>query len=96
MRNAIQASFAGKRAPLLCLAGGGASLICSCVGAGAQQSNTLECRGVLGDTPAVLSGVRQSSAPNALGDSYIQFGGVVTAGGAQGQIAYGGTRASAR
>jgi hypothetical protein len=44
----------------------------------------------MGDTPATLSGVRQSVPYNALGDDFVRFAGVVTAGGIQGRIDYEG------
>lgn len=64
--------------------------LCLCAEARAQQTNQLDCQGVMGDTPAVLSGVRQYEPYNALGDGYVRFDGLVTAGGVQGRITYQG------
>lgn len=64
--------------------------LCACSQARAQQTNQLDCQGVMGHTPAVLSGVRQYAPYNALGDGYVRFNGSVTAGGIQGRITYEG------
>lgn len=55
-----------------------------------QQAHELQCRGVMGDTPAVLSGVRQYASYNSVGDGYVQFNGTVAAGGLQGRMSYEG------
>ena len=68
----------------------GAVALGVCVEARAQQTNQLDCQGVMGDTAAVLSGVREYAPYNALGDAYVRFAGVVTAGGIQGRITYEG------
>jgi hypothetical protein len=54
------------------------------------QVAQLDCQGVMGNTPAVLSGRRQYTPYNALGDGYVRFSGTVTAGGIQGRITYEG------
>jgi hypothetical protein len=69
-----------------------ALLLCS--QAHAQQSR-LTCQGAMGNVPAVLQGVRLHSAYNALGDGYVKFSGVVSAGGISGRIAYEGYTATA-
>ena len=56
----------------------------------AQPSAQLNCRGVMGDTPALLAGSRQYAAYNALGDGYVKFAGTVSAGGITGRIVYEG------
>lgn len=65
-------------------------LLCACTQVCAQQVNRLQCQGVMGDTPAVMSGVRQYVPHNSLGDGYVRFVGAVTAGGIQGQVTYEG------
>lgn len=49
----------------------------------------------MGNVPAVLAGVRQYAAYNALGDGYVKFQGAVSAGGITGRIAYEGYTATA-
>jgi hypothetical protein len=66
------------------------ALLLMSFGSARAQQNRLDCRGVLGDTPATLSGIRVL-APNMNGGGDVQFQGVVTAGGSQGTIAYGGS-----
>jgi hypothetical protein len=56
----------------------------------AAQVAQLEGRGVMGDTPAVVSGIREYTPYNALGDGYVRFSGTVTAGGIQGRMTYEG------
>jgi hypothetical protein len=67
-----------------------AVLLCGSAQAFAQQNHPLRCRGVMGDTPAALSGMRHYVAHNSLGDGYVRFDGTVTAGGISGRIAYEG------
>ena len=62
----------------------------------AQQVSHLDCQGILGNTPATLSGSRTFIQTNASGDGQVSFSGVVAAGGATGQIAYEGTTGSWR
>jgi len=50
-----------------------AAAICGCIEARAQQTNQLECQGVMGDTPAVLSGLREYAPYNPIGDGYVRF-----------------------
>jgi hypothetical protein len=66
-----------------------------CGQASAQQFARLECRGTLGNTPALLSGVRQHTPTNAMGDGYVRFSGTVAAGGIQGHMTYEGYTATA-
>ena len=56
----------------------------------AQPMSELNCRGVMGNTPAVLVGNRQYAAYNRLGDGYVKFAGTVSAGGITGRILYEG------
>ena len=65
-------------------------LLCTCTQVCAQQENQLQCRGVMGDTSAVMSGVRQYAPYNAVGDGYVKFVGAVTAGGISGRMIYEG------
>ena len=65
-----------------------------CGPAHAQQLARLDCRGVMGDTPAVVSGVRQFTQHNAVGDGYVRFSGTVAAGGIQGRMTYEGYTAT--
>lgn len=44
----------------------------------------------MGDTSAVMSGVRQFAPSNAAGDGYVRFAGTVTAGGISGRMVYEG------
>ncbi len=62
----------------------------------AQQVARLDCKGILGNTPATLSGNRVFVQTNASGDGQVRFTGVVTAGGVTGQIGYEGTTGSWR
>lgn len=66
------------------------ALICTCTPVSGQQTSQLSCRGVMGDTSAVLSGVRQYLPHNSLGDGYVRFVGTVTAGGIAGRMVYDG------
>ena len=72
--------------PLIC----GLIALCLCGHARAQQMAELNCQGVMGDTPAVLSGVRQYAPYNAVGDGYVRFSGTVAAGGIQARMTYEG------
>ena len=65
-------------------------LLCTCTQVCAQQVNQLQCRGVMGDTPAVMSGVRQYAPYNAMGDGYVRFAGTVKAGGISARVTYEG------
>jgi hypothetical protein len=73
-----------------------AALLASWQPALAQQVAHLDCQGILGNTPATLSGNRTFLQTNASGDGQVSFSGVVAAGGATGQIAYEGTTGSWR
>jgi len=64
-------------------------LLCMCTQVCAQQAQ-LQCQGVMGDTSAVMSGVRQFAPSNAAGDGYVRFAGTVTAGGISGRMIYEG------
>jgi hypothetical protein len=64
--------------------------VCMCSQVHAQETAKLDCRGVVGDVPAILSGVRQFRPYNALGDGYVKFAGTVSAGGIFGRITYEG------
>lgn len=65
-------------------------LLCACTQVCAQQISQLQCQGAMGNTPAVLSGVRQFARHNAMGDGYVKFVGTVTAGGISGRMTYEG------
>ena len=66
-----------------------ALLVCAWTEVFAQQAQ-LQCQGVMGNTPAVLSGVRRYAPYNAAGDGYVKFSGTVAAGGIRGNVAYEG------
>jgi hypothetical protein len=66
-----------------------ALLLCTCTKVWAQQAQ-LDCQGVMGNTPAVMSGVRRYAPYNAVGDGYVRFAGTVNAGGIAGRVSYEG------
>ncbi len=56
----------------------------------AQQVNQLDCQGQSQSGPAIVSGMRQFTASNALGDGYVRFQGQYQAGALAGQMVYEG------
>ena len=73
---------------------GAAIMLALCLPIQAQKSQ-LSCRGAMGDVTAVLTGVRQFTPTNGLGDGYVSFVGNVSAGGIDGRMVYQGSTQSA-
>jgi hypothetical protein len=70
-------------------------VLCACSQVHAQQQAQLKCQGVMGDVPAVLSGLWQFTPYNAMQDGYVKFAGEVSAGGISARMTYEGYTRSA-